>query len=149
MRKADIATSLTMICVSGFFLIQTTKIKDASGAILGPRFFPYVVLTGIILLSLLVLFYSCRKEETSSKEVTLDFQGKAKVLVTLLIAFIYVALLEKLGFVFASVLFMSALGLFFYGKFDKKKVLNIFLFSAVAPVALFFLFTKFFHTLLP
>ncbi|MDD3707761.1 MAG: hypothetical protein PHR17_05750 [Aminobacterium sp.] len=40
MRKADMVTSLAIIIISGFFLLQTAQIKSASGAILGPRFSP-------------------------------------------------------------------------------------------------------------
>ncbi len=150
MRKADMVTSLAIIIISGFFLLQTAQIKSASGAILGPRFFPYIVLLTIIVLSLAVLFFACKqtKNDDSSEEMELNISGKVKVIVTIFISFIYVLLLEKIGFVFASILFMSVLGLFFYGKFDKKAV-RIVIFSCVSSWALFSLFTRFFHTLLP
>ena len=68
MRKAEITVSLSLIVGAIYFLFQTSKIRSAHVAVLGPRFFPYLVLWGIIILSLVVLIQTLRKNADQEDE---------------------------------------------------------------------------------
>ncbi len=147
MKKANITTSLCLIGIALFFIHRTTKIKEAAGATLGPRFFPYVILWGIIILSAIVIINTLRKKGEEDKKFV-ELSEITKVAITFIMFTIYVYTIDKIGFTIATGLFLMALSTFYYGKLDKKLAI-IGAFSVVTPVLLYQLFNNFFKVLLP
>lgn len=147
MKRANITVSLLLIGISFFFIQRTRMIKEAAGATLGPRFFPYVMLWGIIVLSSIIIINTLRDKRKSDQK----FVGIAQlinVLITFVMFTIYTYTIEKIGFTIATGLFLMALSTFYYGKVDKKLV-SIGVFSVATPLLLYQLFNNFFKVLLP
>lgn len=147
MRKANIIVSIALIVIASVLLIPVSKITKVQGVPLGPSFFPYVTLGLIIGLSLVVLGNTIRNKETNDKE----FMNKSqtiKVGITFALFFTYISIMEQIGFVISTAIFIFALGGFFYGKVDKT-LIKIGAFSIIAPIALFQLFSNLFNVVLP
>src|SRR5665647_565943 len=140
MKKANITVSLCLIGISLFFLQKTSHIKEAAGAILGPRFFPYVLIWVIIVLSSIIIFNTLRDKKNNDKKFV-KISETIKVFITLIMLIAYTFTMDKIGFIPATALFLMALSTFYYGKLDKK-IVAIGIFSLITPLLLFGIFNN-------
>ena len=147
MKRANIIVSILLIVIALILIPRIGTIKEAPDAILGPRFFPYIVLSLIILLSLIVLGMTFSNKEFINKEF-INKQESMKVLITLGLFLAYIFALEKVGFVISTTIFLFVLGGFYYGKVNKV-LIQIGIFSILSSLGLFYLFTNLFNVFLP
>lgn len=147
MKKANIVISIILIIMALVLVPRIATIKEAPGAILGPRFFPYIVLGLIIALSLIVLASAIRNKEDTDEEFINKYEG-LKVVITLGLFLVYISVLESVGFIPSTIIFMFALGGFYYGKIDRV-IIKIGVFSVLSSFALFYLFSNLFNVALP
>jgi putative tricarboxylic transport membrane protein len=108
-RTKDIFSSLFWLLFSIYIAIESYRFDLGKWSIPGPGYFPFgaALLFGII--SILFLFKTLRKP---SSEVRISFDSKVSwqnVALSLVVMVIYVFLLNKIGFVFCTLL----LGVFF------------------------------------
>lgn len=147
MKKANIIVSSIIIVISIYFLFLTQTIKDAAGGKLGPRFFPYVVLLVIIGLSIVVIGQTLKSKE-QDESIKMSKSELIKVVITLVFFIIYITIMDKIGFMISTVLFLFFLSSFYYGEINKG-LIKIFIFSLIAPFCLYQLFNNVFNVLLP
>lgn len=147
MKKANIFVSCILVAISLYFMFMTQTIKEAAGAKLGPRFFPYVVLLSIIGLSIAVIGQTLRSKE-KEEAIQMNQSKLIKVIVTLVFFSIYIGVMDKIGFMISTIVFLFFLSSFYYGEINKG-LIKIFIFSLVAPFCLYELFNNFFNVLLP
>lgn len=147
MKKANIIVSSIIIAISIYFLFLTQTIKDAAGGKLGPRFFPYVVLLVIIGLSIVVIGQTLKSKE-KDESIKMSKSELIKVVITLVFFIIYITIMDKIGFMISTVLFLFFLSSFYYGEINKG-LIKIFIFSLIAPFCLYQLFNNVFNVLLP
>ena len=147
LRKANIITSCIIILISIFFLFATSDINKAAGTILGPRFFPILILSVIIFLSLIIVILNIINRKKID-EVFIKKDELLRITVTVLMFIVYILIIEKIGFIISTALFMIVMSVFYYGKIDKKFI-SISGISVIMPVFLYLLFSKMFHVLLP
>lgn len=108
----------------------------------GPRLFPYI--SGILVT--LFAFLIAIKPDGDNKISDFLKPGAAKMAVfAIVLAFVYIALLEPLGFIIASVL---ALFTFFIG-FGERRWKMIVPIAVVVPIAISAMFSGFFKVQLP
>ncbi len=108
----------------------------------GPRLFPYI--SGILVT--LFAFLIAIKPDGDNKISDFLKPGAAKMAVfAIVLAFVYIALLEPLGFIIASVL---ALFTFFIG-FGERRWKMIVPIALVVPIAISAMFSGFFKVQLP
>ncbi len=146
MKKANILVSLLIIGISIFFLFTAKDIKNASGTVLGARFFPVTVLLMIIVLSVFVLISTLSRNIPGT-----FFEEKGNILniiTTVIIFFVYILTVERIGFIPSTISFILFLSLFYHRKFDKN-VIIILIVSIITPVFLWLIFKKIFHVMLP
>lgn len=147
MRQANIVISVLLIAFTGFYAVLIARLPDRNlPHTLGAAFMPWVLAGTLLFLSLLLLINSIKDRQIpvdlntsmSLKELT----GIAGFII--LIVF-YILLLNYLGFVLASILFMAAL-IYLSG---SRKPLEISFFSVATTIVVYLLFEKFFEVQLP
>lgn len=147
MRAVKITVSGILVAVSCIFLYLTGEIRDPKGgALLGPRFFPYIVLSIIIILNLIYIINTLIENEKIKWVV--EKPAVIRFFFTLTLYFLYINVIESIGFIISTIIFMFILSVFFYGKFDKK-LITAGAASIVLPILLYLLFNQVFHVLLP
>lgn len=117
MMKA-ISGPVTILVIASFFLYQTTNIRKLDiGAGLGAEFYPRMILIFIIVLSILSIILAIFKNKKVNPDSEKDFFSW-KVLLMFVSFGIYIYVLDIIGFVIASTIFM----MFVYVMLvDKKK----------------------------
>jgi hypothetical protein len=147
----NIGISIFFFLLSCILYAKTASIpKGTRWDLLGARFFPRVILVSIGVLSLIILFFSVRNYLESRRRVE---KGEPKgpseykeVAVIFLSMFLYLAGFEVLGFLLASVLFLSFLQWYLsQGTFPYR--------TLVLPLAsvgvIYFIFSRFLNVLFP
>lgn len=102
LAKPELAIGLGLLAFAGLGLWQTLAIPvSPMYAKVGPTIFPYITITGLAALSLLLVLKAFQGgwQEAEEKEVTLDWRAFGFVLAGLLAN---VTLIEPLGFTAAS-----------------------------------------------
>ena len=123
--------SLTLLVVGAGLYLHTYTLGFADlGGAFSPVFFPRIILLGWILMALLSLFVDIVSRQSSA-------EGKWLSVVLAIVAFfIYISLMQPIGFFFSSVLFCLAM-LIISG---QRRPLEIALFSVLVPGTLVLLF---------
>ena len=100
---------LGVLILSALALTQIFQIRQGAGyTVIGPRFFPWLVVGGLLLLSLLFLLRTLRfpdlalAEQAAAEEAATDWRTVGLILLALTI---YVLLLNGLGYTVATALF--------------------------------------------
>lgn len=135
---------LLVVGVALFCSAQTIQ----AGAVLGQGadFMPKLMSIAWIVLSALNLFHGLREQEGEKESGSVK-----RFLVTLALLFVYIYLLDVIGFTLASILYVFAQTLLFVPK-EKRSVKNYVLFavvSVVLPIAINLLFQNVFSLILP
>ena len=148
LRKADIFGSCILILICGGLATQVMGIESGlSVDILGPRFFPGMILAIIIALSILVIGITLKSKE-GTDTIFATRSGLIHTIITLLIFVIYIVGLATVGYAISTVLFLFVLSSYFYGKIDKKMI-GIAIYAVAATVVVYLLFVYVFKIRLP
>lgn len=141
LRKANIFGSCILILICGGLATQVMGIESGlSVDILGPRFFPGMILAIIIALSILVIGITLKSKEGTGT-IFATRSGLIHTIITLLIFVIYIVGLATVGYAISTVLFLFVLSSYFYGKIDKKMI-GIAIYAVAATVVVYrYLFT--------
>lgn len=127
----------------GIFVWYYTEYKGwgakAKSLVNNPGFFPHLVAVGLILLGIIMIL----KSMTGDKEKRITINLYAFVLITGW--WIYVLLLNRLGFVLGSILIM----LFTCVLWGIRSRKTIVLVSVLAPVVIYFLMSQILHVKFP
>ncbi|HEY4543412.1 MAG TPA: tripartite tricarboxylate transporter TctB family protein [Tissierellaceae bacterium] len=113
MRKLDLILSAILIAFSGIVYLMISQLpKEAS-------LYPIFVTTLLLVLSVIQLFKTYRNKEEENEKSPFDGIEKKQMLFVLIASGIYVALINILGYIGSTALYVAAIliGL----KTDKKK----------------------------
>lgn len=115
----------------------------------GPAFMPKLVGICIIALSVIKLILAYiegkKSEDKEDKQsIKLDKGG----IYTILLIFIYVLILEKVGFIISTILYLF-LQIQILSKYDEHDIKLKLAISIIAPIVIYILFTKGFQLMLP
>jgi hypothetical protein len=111
---------------------------------ISPKLFPKIAAGGFIVIGALYFVASFRMEERSSFR-DLPATAYVNLLVVLVAMVLYVALLRPLGYALSSALVATAISLY-YG---SRNVLGIAIVGIGAPLAIYYLFTRWLSVSLP
>lgn len=157
-RFSDIISGSVILLVSAILFYGTTQIRViASMEGLTSRFFPRIVVGVMAVLGLLILVrgikaarVSVSAEEDhadSSKGIT---TGTRCVIETLIAIFVYVFLMEPVGFLITTVLYLFVQMLILApSPITKKNYLLFAMISLISSIGIYLLFTRVFYLLLP
>lgn len=126
MKKGNIISSVILICLSIFILIQAKTFPKAGGNIPGPGFFPKILAIFLIgLSSALIILSYINKED---KKVVLIDKNNSKVYLTILIITIYLILMNIVGFLISTPILLFVLILVYGMKgYIKNVIISVFI----------------------
>lgn len=143
--KTNLVTGIIMGLFSGIsLLIMPSQVKNPAydSGVPSPRIIPGLCLAIILFFSLVLIFQSLvlKKE----KIVEFDWEKEKPAILLIALMCLYVALIIWVGYIIASVVVFCFI-LFYMG--ERKP--PIYIFTILAAVGIFFLFTEVFHVSLP
>ncbi|MCG7334732.1 tripartite tricarboxylate transporter TctB family protein [Sporosarcina sp. ACRSM] len=105
MSKAfDRYTGILFLAVGAIFMVESFKLsQNAYGSAVGPNVFPMALGMVLILLSFRLVFETFRYSDTGKNKIKLDYKRFAIILAA---AILYALLLETLGYVITTFLFL-------------------------------------------
>lgn len=147
-KLSEIVISLILVVAGVILLIAAFQIEAGTTMGQGGDFMPKVCAFTWLTVSVLLLLSNFQMEDDGVRAITMKLKNWAATLVLL---FLYILLLDKLGFVVSSVLYMFIqMCLFVPAEFRSKKNYILFaVISLVLPVAVNLLFVNAFSLILP
>lgn len=155
--KGDLITGIIAAIFSIFYLSQTYSIKIFGGA--DARTIPKIWGIGLLVLSIMLIIRSLYKMYKNKKEISINdnrkvidkIKNKREVVYTFLLLIFYAILMEPLGFVLSSILYVF-FQIWVLTPIDKRDSKMKFIsggLSIVFSIGLYYLFTEYFMVLLP
>ena len=140
-------TGIFFMVIAVVYTTQIRKIKLTKISLINSAFFPKICVCALILLSVCEIYQGIKSWKVSedTEEEKKDYRSAA---LTLGFSLIYVMLLEPLGFLISSVLYMVAQMAVLCPKGEQKPVLYV-LVSVIAAVVIYFLFRDGLNLMLP
>lgn len=142
-KTFDRYASIAFLLIGLLFVIESMKIaSSAYGSTVGPKIFPLGLGFILILLSLRLLYetFKYKKEAASSEKL----QYK-KFLIILVSAALYAFLLEKLGYVISTFLFL----LIAFQTMERGRIVPTLIIAAVFSFGVYYFFAEFLGGSLP
>lgn len=130
---------ITIVCAILYFFLIPMQIKVKANAELGPEFFPKIIvaLTGIIaLVYTIIQLKSLKSYNASLKDIKFSMKGYIDHFIFIAMGFVFLLLVEYLGFPITVVLLLIALLFFFGSKGIAKNIIIALLYG----VSLWYLF---------
>jgi putative tricarboxylic transport membrane protein len=106
-KRIDISISLALIVIAGIMIHTSRSFPGAQGADVGASFFPVILSSVLILLSVLLMVTSMKKKTVESRSE--EKSEWKKVLLGMTCTFFYFVLLIYLGYVIATPIFLAAM----------------------------------------
>ena len=109
-RKAEIIWAIIFIIFAGVFYYLTLDLRPSPGPDVGGAFYPRLLIYATLILSVKLLYNAIKKEESKSEEL-FDFEngGFWKVVSVVIISFIYLYLLDIVGFLILTPFYLFLL----------------------------------------
>lgn len=156
-RHMDRLPAIAFLLWSMGWLYLTFKISPTSiGNVPGPRFFPLVLGVSMLILSSWLLLKTFMKDSKHRKAMTCDQEDQEVIwegtifdvrgTVTLVLMFLYIWAMGKIGFVYATLIGMP---IFLYYSFQVRNVLIILAFALTLSFGLDFIFQDLLGMTLP
>lgn len=153
--KGDLITGIIATIFSIFYLSQTYSIKIFGGAdaIADARTIPKIWGISLLIIRSLYKMYKNKKEISinDNRKVIDKIKNKREVVYTFLLLIFYAILMEPLGFVLSSILYVF-FQIWVLTPIDKRDSKMKFIsggLSIVFSIGLYYLFTEYFMVLLP
>jgi putative tricarboxylic transport membrane protein len=103
-KTFDRVAAIAFLAVGALFMMESMRIsKSAYGSAVGPNVFPFLLGLILMLLSIKLLLETMRYSDSYKKKQPLQYK---KFFIILLAAVIYAALLETVGYVMMTFLFL-------------------------------------------
>ena len=142
-KTFDRYASIAFLLIGLLFVVESTKIANSAyGSTVGPKIFPLGLGIILILLSLRLLYETFKyKTETTSSE---KLQYK-KFLIIFVSAALYAFLLEKIGYVISTFLFL----LIAFQTMERGRIVPSLIIAAVFSFGVYYFFAEFLGGSLP
>jgi putative tricarboxylic transport membrane protein len=146
MKTADIVGGIVGVLIGLFALWEGSKMPSDIVMKIGPSYFPSILATLLIVFSAILVINALRGCSKGTVEpFRLSDQGVRRGLVTLAAAFVFCAVLDPLGFLLTSVIFLVFM-IWFLG---KRGAVALIVAPLVVTVATWLLFEKVLYLSLP
>lgn len=155
-KYSDVISGTAIVLFSALFFYASTKIRVfAAMEGLSSRFFPRIVVGVLAFLGMIVLLRGLVKAKAYVPDTQADAakglsQGALCAIETIVAIFVYVMLLEPIGFLIPTVVYLFAQILILStGKPSKKSLALYAGIALVTSCAIYFIFTRVFYLMLP
>lgn len=146
-RTMDIVAALLFLCVSAIVIVDANRLgfnwRDGEGPASG--YFPFYVALIMAAASIVNLVRAVLRVEPGGDETFVTTPALGRVLTVLIPTLVYVGSIGYVGIYYASGGFIIAFMLYF----GRQNPLKALLVGIVVPIALFFMFEKWFLVPLP
>lgn len=152
--KKTIHSSIVYICIAVFLFAGSFAIPATTSDVLGSRFFPRLTSVLMLILGVQLLLSSNVKLKKMPKEAEEEKKDRLSkpFLLTALILFLYYILVQWIGFIITSILYLVAQSVILMPDEDirdPKKMRTPLVVAIVLPIILYFIFLKGFQIQLP
>lgn len=149
-KYADLWTGIFFLAVSVIYISQIPLIKITKVSLIDSAFYPIICAVGLTALSIIQIALAVKKlKSTPDGETASEEQKDYKsVILTVAWSLVYVILLNPLGFVLSSVIYMVAQMIVLCPKDEQKPVLFVII-AIVAAVAIYYIFRNTLNLMLP
>lgn len=152
-------SSAVVWAVAVWIFIFTRNLSTGTNDLIKPDFIPRVVAIGLIILGAGMFIQALRTttgeeerkaaEEKKAAERELPLIERLTPLLTLVLIFLFLLLLRKMGFTICATLYLTLQMTLLSGDFSWKSWLKYFIVAAVVSVAILFIFRYGFKLKLP
>ncbi len=146
-RTVEIIVSLALIALAGVVIWDTVRIGYGWSEQEGPQpgFFPFIVAAMMGVASLITFIKSAFFPSDEDRQDFVSIRGAGRILLVLVPLAVYILGIEFLGIYVASAIFIAG----FMIAFGKEPILRSALVGVGVPLALFFMFERWFLVPLP
>jgi putative tricarboxylic transport membrane protein len=109
MRSRDAASATVLAAFAVLALVEARRLSDGTLRTPGPGFFPLVLATGLLVLSIAIVIVALRAPAPASNGSRASLAGRARAVLTLAALLAYVFLMEPLGFAIATAMLLAVL----------------------------------------
>ena len=141
-RETAIASGIFILSMIVLFVIIPTQVENVEGYGIGPRFFPYAMVTTIAVLSLVMLVTSMVVREKNEKT---PWAGKKYVILLAVISLLYILGMKYLGYFFPTIVFFAVVMIVF----GERRVGVVTAISVIGTLMIFLIFGNLLKLLLP
>jgi putative tricarboxylic transport membrane protein len=135
-KTFDRYSSIAFLLIGLLFVIESQKISDSAyGSSVGPKIFPMWLGVILILLSLRLLYETFKYKTETAAGMKLQYK---KFIIIIVSAVLYAFLLEKVGYVISTFLFL----LISFQTMERGRLLPTFLIAAGFSFGIYYLFAK-------
>ena len=135
-KTFDRYSSVAFLLIGLLFVIESQRISDSAyGSTVGPKIFPMWLGVILILLSLRLLYETFKYKKTTASGSKLQYK---KFIIIIVSAVLYAFLLEKVGYVISTFLFL----LITFQTMERGRLLPSFIIAAVFSFGIYYLFSK-------
>ncbi|MEK4405986.1 tripartite tricarboxylate transporter TctB family protein [Sporosarcina sp. FSL K6-1540] len=135
-KTFDRYASIVFLLIGLLFVIESQKISDSAyGSSVGPKIFPMWLGIILILLSLRLLFETFKYKSETTAGMKLQYK---KFLIIIGSAVLYAFLLEMVGYVISTFLFL----LISFQTMERGRLLPSFIIAAAFSFGIYYLFAK-------
>ncbi|WP_028463921.1 tripartite tricarboxylate transporter TctB family protein [Nesterenkonia alba] len=149
---ADRVFALVLMVLVAAFWVESAQLPGPSGgAAVGPAFLPRIILATIFALSVLLVVQSFLKAEEAVRFTGIGgfFRLHWRVPALLAAVGVYIALMDPLGFVVASIIFLAGAFALLIREYTRGVVIAAALIAVGLPFGLNYLFRTVLSTFLP
>jgi putative tricarboxylic transport membrane protein len=154
-KYGNLIFGIVMLITGIIYLLLTTQIQR-KGELIDGTFFPYILSCAMLLLGILQIYYGTK----DAKKFAAEAAGKTareddrkadniSVFKTIITIGIYLALLQPLGFIISSALFLFALFTILTPVGEKKNFLLYAIIAICAAVSIYMIFRYTLNLVLP
>ncbi|MCG7334971.1 tripartite tricarboxylate transporter TctB family protein [Sporosarcina sp. ACRSM] len=142
-KTFDRYTSIVFLLIGLLFVIESMKIADSAyGSAVGPKIFPMWLGIILILLSLRLLYETFKYKTEAVVKEKLQYK---KFIIILVSAALYAFLLEKIGYVISTFLFL----LIAFQTMERGRYIPTLVIAAVFSFGVYYFFAEFLGGSLP
>jgi putative tricarboxylic transport membrane protein len=137
LKRADIIVGIIGVLLSGFVFMETVKFPEDKVLIMGPSFFPKLLATGLMVMSIILLIKALMgKSMQTNEKFDIKDPGIQRSGIALLATVIYCLLLPHLGFILDSTLYL----VFLMYLLKQRSYIKMTLISLAVSLAVFAIF---------
>jgi putative tricarboxylic transport membrane protein len=142
-KTFDRVAAIAFLAVGALFMVESLRIsKSAYGSTVGPNIFPLMLGLVLTLLSIKLLLETRRYADSDKKKQTLEYK---KFFVILIAVILYAALLETVGYVITTFLFLTV----GFQTMEKGSLWKSLLIAACFSLGVYALYVKLLQGTLP
>jgi len=144
-RSADIASGCFLFILGILVLVASSQIKGGMEERLPPRTLPYVVGVVILVCGAVLAFKAWKSRETGSMIQWPDRPGSIRIIISLVAAAIFIAIMDPLGLPLSAGLYVS----FAIWYLKRSRLVTALLTGGITGVVSYLLFIRFLELSFP